>query len=257
MDIKEYIQAGSTIKRHPWELARLKILKYFIRKTVKDPHQIADIGSGDAFIATGIATKYKEATVTAVDINYEETLLTLIQKEKPSNLFFSKEVITLDTEKSIDAIVLMDVLEHIEDPEKLLQQLLSFRAVNQHTRFIITVPAYQQLFSEHDKNLGHFKRYNLSELNNLLAPLSLKIIHSGYCFNMLLPLRWIQVKKEKKTEPDKTVSEGIHNWKGSRFTKSLITCLFWIEFKISWYLARIGIKLPGLTCYCICKPSPL
>lgn len=256
MDLREYIQTNKKLKRHPWELTRMKILDCFINKAVDKKRIIADVGSGDAFLAGGMAAAHPGAKVFAVDINYNESLLDQLRVNKPSNLFFAKNVTSIKEPAPVNAFVLMDVLEHVEHPEELLKELLAPKFTDRDTVFIITVPAYQELFSQHDINLGHFRRYNLKSLKALLEPLSLKIVHSGYCFNSLLAIRRLQINREKKKGPGKTTTEGIHNWNGGRFLTQIITSLLWIEFKISWYLARIGIKIPGLTCYCICKSSP-
>ena len=257
MDIKEFLQVkNKNFKRHPWELARLKMLSFFISKN-KQPEAITDIGSGDAFLASQIASHYPQSTVMAIDINYTPELIKEFTLSKPENLFFYTDIGSVPGTSNIDMVLLMDVLEHLKDPGLLLQQIIDLAAVSSKTIFIITVPAYQGLFSQHDKNLGHFRRYNLSALNKLLKPFSFKINRSGYCFNSLILFRLLQLLKEKITGNQKKDSNGIHNWKGKKWMTTLITTLFWIEFKISWYLARIGIKLPGLSCYIICHPYPL
>ncbi len=255
MDIKEFILVkGQNFKRHPWELARLRMLSYFIGQC-KQHKTIIDIGSGDAFLSSEIAKKYPGSSVTAIDINYTSELVKELTIDKPGNLYLLADVNSIDSFCSIDIVVLMDVLEHVENPELLLQQLIRLPSISPKTVFIITVPAYQKLFSQHDRNLGHYMRYNLKSLHKLLQPLSFKINNNGYCFNSLILVRLLQLFKEK-TPRKKIIDESIHNWKGNARLTSFITNLFWIEFKISWYLARIGIKMPGLTCYSICQPSP-
>ena len=225
MDIKEYLQTDdSRLKRHPWELVRLKMLTYFIRKN-NLPKRIADIGSGDAFLASGIASLYPLSTVTAIDIKYNEQLLALISKNKPANLSFSDNISILGKSGQIDVIILMDVLEHIEYPNQILRELLNLPTISKDTHFIITVPAFQKLFSRHDKNLGHYRRYNLKQLHELLQPLSLTIKKSGYCFNSIVLVRLLQVWHEKRKGISSSADEGIHNWKGGKKSTAIFTSL--------------------------------
>lgn len=255
MDIKEFIQVkDQNFKRHPWELARLRMLRYFIGQC-KENKTIIDIGSGDAFLSSEIAKKYPESSVTAIDINYTSELVKELTIDKPKNLYLLADVNSIDSICHIDVVVLMDVLEHVKNPALLLKKIIDLPSISPKTVFIITVPAYQELFSQHDRNLGHHMRYNLYSLNKLLQPFSFKINKNGYCFNSLILVRLLQLFKEKKGRK-KYTDDSIHNWKGNAWLTSFITNLFWIEFKISWYLARIGIKMPGLTCYSICQPSP-
>ena len=156
MDVKEFIEIeGQNFRRHPWEIVRSKVLTFWVSKS-KQQSKIVDIGSGDAFLANSIAINYKCSEVYAVDSSYTDKTLTSISKNKPSNLHFYNRLSSVPTQPgSIDIVVMMDVLEHVEHPEMLLKEVLELPGVNQDTSILITVPAYQFLFSQHDKNLGH------------------------------------------------------------------------------------------------------
>ena len=74
-----------------------------------------------------------------------------------------KKIIVLNTdihsqEKKFDTILYMDVLEHIEDDEKEINKAL--KQLNSGGNLIFFVPAYQFLYSDFDKAIGHIKRYN-------------------------------------------------------------------------------------------------
>ncbi len=253
MDLVEYkLVKEKTFRRHPWEQARLQFLRFQVNRLTHKKN-MADIGSGDGYLASGIASLYPDATVTAVDINYTNEILNELNTQQ-KNLRYTRDLKDIPSTRPADVLILMDVLEHIEKPEELLRELLNLQSVNKETVFIITVPAFQQVFSVHDKNLGHYRRYNLKQLKQLLALLSLRMHESGYFFNGLLPLRLLQKLFQRKEQTPET--DSIHNWKGGSLITRLISTCFWIEFKITWYLARLGIKIPGLTCYCICRYAP-
>jgi SAM-dependent methyltransferase len=62
---------------------------------------------------------------------------------------------------SLKAVVLLDVLEHIRNPVKVLGHV--HEALANDGAVIITVPAYPWLFGSWDEQLGHFRRYTLRE----------------------------------------------------------------------------------------------
>jgi len=259
MDLKEYEKSINTdFNRHPWEQARLKILSFFINKS-KKKNTILDIGSGDAYLSSSIAVKLPDSNVVAVDTNYSSTHLEILTKDKPSNFFLFADLLSFSnsSSKKSDIVILMDVLEHVEFPGKLLQQVCQTTDNTSPALLIITVPAYQILYSKHDEKLGHFKRYNRKELIQVLKKQSILVTHSGYCFTSLLIPRIFQILAEKIIRKDSLKGERIYNWKGGKAITFLLKSIFWIEFKISWYLSRIGIYIPGLTCYCLCQCSPL
>lgn len=256
MDVKEFIAIqGQNFRRHPWEIVRSKVLTFWVSKS-KQQGKIVDIGSGDAFLADSIAQHYKSSEVYAVDSSYNDKTLTGISKNKSSNLHFYNKLSSASTHYgSINIVVMMDILEHIEHPEMLLKEVLALPGINQDTTILITLPAYQFLFSQHDKNLGHFKRYNIKVARKMLPEELFRVKYSGYFFNSLLLVRVFEVLKEKITRNKNINGNSISTWKRRKWITRLISSLLWVEFKISWYLARMGIKLPGLTCYIICHPS--
>ncbi|MCA9019162.1 MAG: class I SAM-dependent methyltransferase [Planctomycetaceae bacterium] len=58
---------------------------------------------------------------------------------------------------SAKAIVLLDVMEHMQDPVQLLKNAAV--ALSEEGGIIITVPAYPSLYSSWDRKLGHYCRY--------------------------------------------------------------------------------------------------
>lgn len=258
MDLIEYNQVNKRLlKRHPWEQARLQILKFLLKKAGPTT-TIADIGSGDAYLATNIAISSPQSSVAAVDIHYDETLLNHLNKSKPSNIHYFSNLQSAQSYLTTpcDIVILMDVLEHVASPGDLLQEIRQTLPLTSQTRFIVTVPAFQFLFSEHDRKLGHYKRYNRKQLNDFLRLHGFIVQKSGYCFSTLLAPRLLQMAAERLGRKKATVQSGIHNWKGNKFFTAVIKNLFWAEFQLSWFLARMNIHLPGLTCYSICHHSP-
>jgi hypothetical protein len=237
--------ASSKFRRHPWELARFRILRFFLAKKMSGKF-IADIGSGDAFIARMLLNQFPECKVAAIDIYYDQQF---ISENNESNLMFFKNIKDIPARQPVDVVLLMDVLEHIEKPQQLLYAIREL-AISPSTQLVITVPAFQSLYTRHDTFLKHYRRYTIKQLNELLRGAGFNIQYSGYFFTSLWLARLFQ--KVFSGAP----KHGLHDWKYGAFTTAIIATLLWTDFKISWYLSRIGIILPGLSCYCICHPLP-
>ena len=69
-------------------------------------------------------------------------------------------------DSSIKAIGLFDVLEHLENPNQLLDEV--YRVLAPAGILITSVPCYQWLFSEFDIRVGHFRRYSRRTLKATL-----------------------------------------------------------------------------------------
>lgn len=96
-----------------------------------------------------------------------------------------------------DAAVSFDVFEHIEDDRKAIGEIR--RVLKENGALIFTVPAFQSLFSSHDKALQHQRRYNKKEIKRLLSPFSdLKIFFWNSL--MFFPMAAARLAK-KKSKP--------------------------------------------------------
>lgn len=79
--------------------------------------------------------------------------------------------------RKFDAIIYIDVIEHIEKDSSELEKASSFLKPGGH--LIVLVPAHNYLFSEFDKSIGHYRRYNKKMLAEA-APKELKQIDLRY-----------------------------------------------------------------------------
>ena len=89
-------------------------------------------------------------------------------------------------ERSFDLIALLDVLEHVENDQKLILELKPL--LKKGGMFLLTVPAYQWLWSAHDEVLGHFRRYSRSDIKEKLVDLGLRIKYSTYIISSVWPI---------------------------------------------------------------------
>ncbi|MGE5519648.1 MAG: class I SAM-dependent methyltransferase [Candidatus Dadabacteria bacterium] len=247
MDLIELKQIGTDFKRHPWELVRSKILMYFVDKLFNEKVSLVDIGSGDAFIAKSLARKFPENTIIAIDNNYSNYIVHNITESGLRNISFLEDISSAG--RKFNGAILMDVLEHIEKPEVVLVDLKNHLESNSFV--FVTVPAWQFLFSRHDEELGHFKRYTCKDLKQMVEKSGYAVRNTGYFFQSLFIVRSVQRLFNRGYK-----QSTLYNWKGGRFITDLLKNLFWVEFKFSWYLSQVGIRIPGLTCYCICQPLP-
>lgn len=67
-----------------------------------------------------------------------------------------------------DAVVYVDVLEHIEDDRGELVR--AFDRLRPGGRVVVLAPAHAALFSEFDRQVGHHRRYDRSSLSALTPP---------------------------------------------------------------------------------------
>ena len=81
-------------------------------------------------------------------------------------------------EGHLDTIVYVNVLEHIENDEQELATI--YKTLKPGGYALIFVPALSFLYSDFDKNLGHFRRYHKKELINLVQHIGFKVKTAKY-----------------------------------------------------------------------------
>lgn len=95
-----------------------------------------------------------------------------------------------------DLVTNFDVLEHIEDDGGFLRDLRTVLKDNGHV--LVTVPAYQFLWSDLDRLLGHARRYNKRDLVMSFEKAGYTVTIASY-FNSFLAapfiaVRWMQIR---------------------------------------------------------------
>ena len=78
---------------------------------------------------------------------------------------------------SFDTILYIDVLEHIKDDSLELDR--ARRLLRPDGKIVVLSPAHNFLYSDFDRNIGHFRRYNLKSLKALENSF-MKISHCEY-----------------------------------------------------------------------------
>lgn len=250
MDLTEFDRLfdKENYNRHPWEISRRDVMFRLLKSSnIEFPvKRIVDIGGGDAFIINEIYkqnlasayftidTAYSPEIISQLKTNYGENPIHYVQNLNDYFSNFSSEENTL--------FLCMDVLEHLENEKEILSYL-----TQKNNYFLFAVPAFQSVFSNHDVLLGHYRRYNLNQLQNVLKQHYFQIQDKGYYFTSLLLVRWLEsiFNKNKKA--------SIDNWTGSAFKSRLITSVLRFDFGFTQLLQKIGINIYGLSCYCICK----
>ncbi|MGH1541649.1 MAG: class I SAM-dependent methyltransferase [Arenicella sp.] len=81
-------------------------------------------------------------------------------------------------EGAFNSMVYINVLEHIEDDRKELEEV--HRCLQDNGFLLIYVPALRWLYSDFDKRIGHYRRYHKNELIELVQNVSFKIIQARY-----------------------------------------------------------------------------
>ena len=86
-----------------------------------------------------------------------------------------------------DSVVLVNVLEHIADDAQALRSLEKALDVGGH--LVLYVPAFEQLYSDFDRRIGHHRRYRADQLRALVTEAGLEVVDLRYV-NLVGAVAW-------------------------------------------------------------------
>ena len=234
MDYKN-VQAGLT-KENYWVRSKNDLIDIFMKKVCKDDGQlkILNIGAG-----TGddleVLNKYGKNYVIDID---KEALSVIDSKWCEEKKVSDACNIPYD-DNFFDIVVSCDVFEHIENDQKAVSEV--YRVLKEDSALLFTVPAFQFLFSSHDKALNHHRRYSKKMIRSRLSQFNdVNIFFWNSLFFIPIAV-WRLVNRRSKPKVDHM---DLPSWLNTLFFNLLKRDNFFIKRGVS---IPVGLSIVG---YC-------
>ena len=184
---------------------------------------VLEVGPG-----TGNNVQYyrdKASEITLLEINKHMANSLKFKFEEDKKVMVQNSDI-YSQERKFDTILYMDVLEHIEDDEKEINRALE--QLKPGGNIVFFVPAYQFLYSDFDKAIGHVKRYDKHffltfEEDKKISIIALKYFDSIGFFIAVLNKIFNKNTKE-------TIGLGIKIWDKLIFFSKIMDLIFLNKF---------------------------
>lgn len=190
---------------HPIDIASrddaLAQLRIHLKSCVEP--SILEIGCSSGFLLKSMVAEFPEATIVGADV-VREPLLKLA-KQLPSVPLMRFDLLKCPLPAdSFDAVVMLNVLEHIEDDVAALRQV--YRLLKPGGVLILEVPAGPHLYDAYDKTLMHFRRYRLSELCAEFRSVGFAVVRSSYLGFIVYPAFAYVKRRNQRARPSATSS---------------------------------------------------
>jgi len=229
---------------HFWFRAK----QYYLRSVItKEEANILDVGCGPG----GNIADFDKKKYNIIGIDKCKTAISYYQEKGRKGIQWDLEnTQSISIGLTLDYIVALDIIEHLQNPTGVLKNLRGLSCPK--TKLIITVPAYQCLWSEWDVCMGHIKRYSPKLLIKELSASGWIVDELFYIHHFLvLPAllqrkvyygisRYFLNKKQKRT---------FYNPVG--LINKILSILYYFEY----FLHKIHLNPPfGLSIFVVARP---
>ena len=205
------------------------------------PFTLLEVGCSSGFLLRSLQKEFPSATLLGADVVRQP--LHDLAKELPNVplLRFDLTCCPLHSE-SCDAVVMLNVLEHIADDERALGQV--WRVLKPGGIAVVEVPAGPHLFDAYDKALLHFRRYRLRELTEKMWRAGFLVERGSHLGFFVYPAFAAVKRKNQRTLRDATDLDSLVRAQASKSSKShLLSLAVKLEAAVGkWVRYPVGIR---------------
>ncbi len=224
---------------HFWFKCRRDFIVSIVKNLYKSGGHVLDVGCASGHLLEALQA-LPGAVSVGIDVSEEAKR---ICDAKGFKMHLADVTNEMDMWYTFDCIIASDVLEHILDDEKAV---LNFEnMLTKNGRLIIFVPAFNFLWSYHDIQNKHCRRYSKKQLEDILKRAGFIIERSSYWNSFLFfPVLLLRVLKKIIGKKSDDLSP----------LPRLLNTFFGKILALENLLLLKGVNLPiGLSVFCIAR----
>ena len=166
--------ASITQRDYWWYRARAQLLEVALGDHLGSPKQLLDVGSADGPSVEWMSGEHRRTTI---DVDPRGL--------KPGEGVCASALQLPFADETFDVVGAFDVLEHCEPEAQAVTELS--RVLRPGGRLLMSVPAYQWAWTDHDEQAGHYRRYTRRRLVRAIEGGGLVVERATYGFCGVFP----------------------------------------------------------------------
>jgi SAM-dependent methyltransferase len=198
---------GDVEERSFWFRARNRLIVSTFQRHFPDARSFLEVGCGGGVVLAALHSALPELRLVGGEL-YPEGL-EVARRRLPDVELLELDARRLPFENEFDVVGAFDVIEHVDEDEVVLAQML--RAVRPKGGVLVLVPQHPWLWSEHDEVVEHRRRYRRRDLLAKAERAGLEIVQVTSFVSSLLPVMAVSRAVDrirKKTDPIANLEPG-------------------------------------------------
>jgi|RhiMetdeSRZDD1v2_1073273.scaffolds.fasta_scaffold109567_1 SAM-dependent methyltransferase len=174
-----------------WYRARADLLKAALQPYLGEPTLVLDVGSADG---PSISWMQGRGRRVALDMN---------PRGLTPGVSVCASVLALPfRDGAFDVVAAFDVIEHCEPEKQAMTEMT--RVLAPGGTMLLSTPAYQWAWTDHDVWAGHYRRYTRRQLISVVEAAGLDVVRSTYAFTSVFPFFVAEraVRRLRRRKPD-------------------------------------------------------
>jgi predicted unusual protein kinase regulating ubiquinone biosynthesis (AarF/ABC1/UbiB family)/SAM-dependent methyltransferase len=174
---------ASVAESHWWYVGRRRLLAQLLAGRLRPDALAVDVGCGTSEsldVLEGLGARAAIGT----DLSAHALEYAIGRRPRPRVLRALAEHLPF-ADRSAGLLVSMDVIEHVDDDVVALEEYV--RVCEPGATVLVTVPAYEWLWSEHDDWAAHRRRYTARRLRQAAVDAGMIVESCSYYYSFLLP----------------------------------------------------------------------
>jgi SAM-dependent methyltransferase len=212
---------------HPIDQASRALAVQSIQQFAAPDPVVLDVGSSSGFVLDALQRTGSAAAVIGSDFLAQPLLALAKRLPGVPLLQFDLSRCPLP-DVCVDAVIALNVLEHIADHEAALREI--FRTLKPGGVAHVEVPAGPHLYDIYDEHLMHHRRYTMPQLRALATGAGFEILHTTHLGAWIYPaFTWVKRRNRRHfgsspEEKSRIVASQIRSTSHSAVLRTLLRC---------------------------------
>jgi SAM-dependent methyltransferase len=187
-----------------WFRGRSNLIEWALARHFPRARDILEIGCGTGYVLDRLHRAFPALALHGTEL-YGEGLEYARERLGDAATLMQADATDLQFRAAFDAVGAFDVIEHIEDDRRVLENVRA--ALRPGGGLLVTVPQHPWLWSDTDVAACHVRRYRRAELREKLETAGFDVLRMTSFVSLLLPAMLLARRRRRREGMDEVEAE--------------------------------------------------